>query len=85
MREIIYPALKPAAIEASSVPEGFTLVGVESVRYPMILADAATIANLLAMTPHLYRASASGKARLLAHSRLAVTVDVRLTRLRLTA
>jgi 23S rRNA (guanine745-N1)-methyltransferase len=85
MREIIYPALKPPALGADTVPEGFTRVGVESVRYPMILGDAGAIANLLAMTPHLYRASAAGREKLLACSRLAVTVDVRLTRLRLMA
>lgn len=85
LREIIYPTLKPAGSEAASVPEGFKQVSVESVRYPMILGDADAIANLLAMTPHLYRASAAGKEKLLAHSRLAVTVDVRLTRLRLMA
>ena len=82
MREIIYPALKPPAIEVDTVTEGFTRVSVESVSYPMILGDAGAIANLLAMTPHLYRASAAGREKLLACSRLAVTVDVRLTRLR---
>jgi 23S rRNA (guanine745-N1)-methyltransferase len=82
LREIIYPKLKPTTSEAAAVPEGFTRVAVESVSYPMLLADAATIANLLAMTPHLYRAGAAGKEKLLARSRLAVTVDVRLTRLR---
>ena len=81
MREIIYPKLKPAGNEVAPVPDGFTQVSVESVSYPMILGDADAIANLLAMTPHLYRASAAGKEKLLAHSRLAVTVDVRLTRL----
>lgn len=81
MREIIYPRVKPIGSEAAAVPEGFQQVSVESVRYPMILGDADAIANLLDMTPHLYRASAAGKEKLLAHSRLAVTVDVRLTRL----
>ncbi len=85
MREIIYPTVKPIGTAAAAVPEGFEQVSVETVRYPMILGDTDAIANLLAMTPHLYRASAAGKDKLLAHSRLAVTVDVRLTRLRLMA
>ncbi|MDO8860322.1 methyltransferase domain-containing protein [Haliea sp. E1-2-M8] len=85
LREIIYPTLKPVVSEEAAVPEGFTRVAVESVTYPMILADSQMIADLLAMTPHLYRASAAGKEKLLERSRLAVTVDVRLTRLRLMA
>lgn len=80
LREIIYPELKPAPIESVSTPEGFALEAVDSVTYPMVLGDGRAIADLLAMTPHLYRATAAGRERLLAHSRLAVTVDVRLTR-----
>ena len=38
------------------------------------------IADLLAMTPHLYRASAEGRAKAAALTALSVTVDVRLTR-----
>jgi len=40
---------------------------------------------LLAMTPHLYRASAEGRAKAAALTALSVTVDVRLTRLGLSA
>lgn len=85
MRELIYPTLKPADNDAAAAPEGFTPVAVDTVTYPMLLGDNQAIADLLAMTPHLYRASAAGRERLLAHSRLAVTVDVRLTRLRYVA
>ena len=85
LREIIYPILKPAGSEAAAVPEGFEQLTVQTVSYPMILGDSQVIADLLAMTPHLYRASAAGREKLLQRSRLAVTVDVRLTRLRLIA
>ncbi len=83
MREIIYPTLKPPADAVAALPEGFTRVAVDTVTYPMTLVDRQAISDLLAMTPHLYRASAAGREKLLAHDRLAVTVDVRLTRLRL--
>lgn len=84
LREIIYPTLKPMTSEVAAVPDGCTRVAAESVTYPMILGDSQMIADLLAMTPHLYRASSAGKEKLLARSRLAVTVDVRLTRLQRT-
>lgn len=85
LREIIYPILKPTGSEVAAVPEGFEQLTVETVSYPMILGDGQVIADLLAMTPHLYRASAAGREKLLQRSRLVATVDVRLIRLRLLA
>ena len=52
----------------------------ETVRFPLAIDGAEQIADLLAMTPHLYRASAEGRARAAALVSLALTVDVRLTR-----
>ena len=80
LREIIYPALKPERSADKAVPEGFSPLPGDSIRYPLELAGRETIADLLAMTPHLYRASADGRARAAALNALTLTVDVRLTR-----
>ena len=82
LREIIYPALKEERAAATVTPVGFTFDSTTSVRYPVKLAGQAQIADLLAMTPHLYRASAEGRAKAAALTGLAVTVDVRLNSLR---
>jgi 23S rRNA (guanine745-N1)-methyltransferase len=79
LRAIIYPTLKPQRPADARAPAGFTRHADESLRYAIDLADAAQIADLLAMTPHLYRASAEGRARAAALTALALTVDVRLT------
>ncbi|PKO38303.1 MAG: rRNA (guanine-N1)-methyltransferase [Betaproteobacteria bacterium HGW-Betaproteobacteria-6] len=80
LREIIYPALKPERPAESPVPAGFGLLSTETVRFPLAIEGAEQIADLLAMTPHLYRASAEGRARAAALTALTVTVDVRLSR-----
>ena len=80
LREIIYPSLKPERTVDVREPEGFAGMSTETVRYPLDLVGAEQIADLLAMTPHLYRASAEGRARAAALTALSVTVDVRLTR-----
>ena len=80
LREIIYPALKPERTAEKPVPEGFSPLPGDTVRYDLKLACPEQIADLLTMTPHLYRASAEGRARAAALTSLALTVDVRLTR-----
>lgn len=77
LREIIYPTLKPERNGELTVPEGFTSQAAESVSYSLTLNGKEAIADLLAMTPHLYRASAEGRARAAALETLAVSVDVR--------
>jgi 23S rRNA (guanine745-N1)-methyltransferase len=79
LREIIYPALKPERPADMQVPAGFCSLFTETVRFLLNLDSQEQIADLLAMTPHLYRASAEGRARATALTALAVTVDVRLT------
>lgn len=84
LRQIIYPTLKPAreAAGREAAQEcGFREETVYTLRYSIDLGSADSIADLLAMTPHLYRASAEGRARAAALSRLTLTVDVRLTTL----
>ena len=80
LREIIYPTLKPERAANSQVPEGFVSASNEVVHFPLRLAGKEQIADLLAMTPHLYRASADGRAKAAALTELNVTVDVRLSR-----
>lgn len=82
LREIIYPTLKPKDGARAQTPEGFTDLPGETVRYSLSLDSREQIADLLIMTPHLYRASAEGRAKAAALTALSVTVDVRLTRFR---
>lgn len=82
LREIIYPRLKPERPAELVVPAGFGRLPDESVRFSVEVVGAEPIADLLAMTPHLFRASAEGKARAAALTALSLTVDVRLTRFR---
>lgn len=82
LREIIYPTLKPKDGARAQAPEGFTDLPGETVRYSLSLDSREQIADLLIMTPHLYRASAEGRAKAAALTALSVTVDVRLTRFR---
>ncbi|MBB3141097.1 putative RNA methyltransferase [Halomonas organivorans] len=81
LREIIYPSVKPPREDDEAAPEGFTRHSGETLRYAIALEGAEPIADLLAMTPHLHRASAEGRERAAALTSLALTVDVRLTRL----
>jgi len=82
LREIIYPVLKAERAIEAAVPPGFSLVASETVRYAAEIDGPQQIADLLAMTPHLFRASSEGKARVAALRSLRVTVDVRVMRYR---
>mgnify|MGYP003655793983 FL=1 len=78
LREVIYPTLKPERSTETEVLEGFTHHSSERVSYSLALNGSDEIADLLAMTPHLYRASAEGRARAAALEMLSVTVDARI-------
>ncbi|WP_386082517.1 putative RNA methyltransferase [Vreelandella sp. F11] len=77
LREVIYPTLKPERSSEVEAPGGFTQHSSERVSYSLTLKRSEEIADLLAMTPHLYRASAEGRARAAALETLVTTVDVR--------
>src|SRR5512139_3845622 len=79
LREIIYPSLKPERPADLQVPEGFSRLPTQTLRFAIDLASAGQIADLLAMTPHLHRASAEGRAAAAALTALSLGVDVRLT------
>lgn len=80
LREVIYPTLKPERPASRSAPPGFKLLGTDTLRFQIHVDGAAAIADLLAMTPHLYRATAEGRARAAALTALTMTVDLRLAR-----
>lgn len=79
LREIIYPSLKPQRTAETPPPAGFSHLLTETLRFPIALTDAGQIADLLTMTPHLYRASAEGRARAATLTALSLRVDVRIT------
>jgi 23S rRNA (guanine745-N1)-methyltransferase len=80
LREVIYPTLNAERPASRAAPEGFTCLPAEAVRFSVELTGTEQIADLLAMTPHLYRASADGRARAAALTTLTVTADIRLSR-----
>lgn len=79
LREIIYPVVKTEPKAERPIPPGFTLHSSQILRYPLSLVRAEAIADLLAMTPHLYRANAEGRARAAALTVLTVTVEVHIS------
>jgi 23S rRNA (guanine745-N1)-methyltransferase len=81
LREIIYPSLKPERTAEPQTPEGFSRLQTETLRFSIELTGAGQIADLLAMTPHLHRATAEGRAKAAALTALSLGVDVRLTSL----
>lgn len=82
LREIIYPELKEPRPDQRAIPDEFKNLDTSLVRYSLTLPDKGSIADLLAMTPHLYRANAEGLARAAECESLTVTVEVTLRRIR---
>lgn len=80
LREIIYPSLKPERTTEMQTPAGFSRLPTETVRFSIELTSAGQIADLLTMTPHLYRAKAQARAEAAALTALSLSVDVRLAR-----
>ena len=78
LREVIYPTLKPQRADDTGIPPGFAALTGVTVRFALPLDGRETIADLLAMTPHLYRASAEGRAKAAALTHIPLTVDVRI-------
>jgi len=79
LREIIYPSLKPERTAEMPTPEGFSRLPTETLRFSIELTNAGQIADLLTMTPHLYRASAEGRDKAAALTALSLSVEARLT------
>tara|TARA_R110002072_G_scaffold144976_1_gene291153 strand:- start:14 stop:862 length:849 start_codon:yes stop_codon:yes gene_type:complete len=79
LRRLIYPRLTDKNDDAKAfyAAGGFQLEGESRVTYTTTELPKNRIADLLLMTPHLYRASAEGKARVAELQALALTIDVR--------
>jgi 23S rRNA (guanine745-N1)-methyltransferase len=77
LREIIYPALKPEHRTEPAAPAGFGVAAYDGLRFALELEGAGAIADLLLMTPHLFRATAEGRARAAAMTALSLTVDLK--------
>lgn len=82
LREVIYPSLKPERPSKVDTPEGFTHQDSDHLQYTTTLNNPEQIGDLLAMTPHLFRATPEGRARAFALEKLTIKVDIKLTRLR---
>jgi 23S rRNA (guanine745-N1)-methyltransferase len=75
LREVIYPVVKETG--APPLPEsGWVTVREEGLRFRLNLASPSEIQDLLAMTPHAYRLSADGAARLAKLGQLETSVDL---------
>lgn len=83
LREIIYPQINPPPVEEKPDPPGFQTLSSQVIRYPIKLNSKQEIADLLLMTPHLFRASAEGRSKAAQLQQLEVQVDVRLRTLQL--
>lgn len=75
LREIIYRTVKPS--NARQYPDFFSRDTQQNITYEIEL-DKAALGNLLAMTPHLYRAPKDGVAKLATLERMNITIDVML-------
>lgn len=73
LREIIYPTVKRT--DARQYPDAFIQTIKQPITYQMQLNKAA-LGNLLAMTPHLYRAPKDGLTKLASLEQMSITVDV---------
>ena len=78
LRQVIYPKVRrsPPPTLAAAEAQGFMLQDTQTLRYGTDPIDHERLADLLVMTPHLYRASAEGKAAAAGLDQLALTVDV---------
>ena len=77
LREIIYPVLKPKK-EKAVIHDGFKVISSKTLNYKIDLTERHFIADLLVMTPHLFRASSEGKKKAAQLNSLSLTVDIQL-------
>ncbi len=80
LREVIYPTVDVSGSSALAQAQaaGFTLIDSMSVQYLIPSLTQPEIAQLLLMTPHLFRASREGRDKAQLLEDLAVSVDVEL-------
>jgi 23S rRNA (guanine745-N1)-methyltransferase len=78
LREIIYPEVRkspPPSLEKAE-QQGFSLEEMSELRYQTDALKREQIADLLVMTPHLYRATREGKEAAAKLESIRLTVDV---------
>jgi 23S rRNA (guanine745-N1)-methyltransferase len=78
LRQVIYPEVRksePPALDKAG-QAGFALIDSQPLRYQTAALDRKQIADLLVMTPHLFRATREGKAAAARLESLVLTVDV---------
>lgn len=79
LREIIYPQVKDEAFNPqAALDDCFKAIGSTRINHSIKLGDNQTIQDLLAMTPHYWRASPERKQLLDAVDQLSVTIDIQL-------
>jgi 23S rRNA (guanine745-N1)-methyltransferase len=78
LREIIYPSIRFKSSDriVAAKAAGFKLVEHTELSYNIAALGQEAINQLLAMTPHMFRASSEGKRRAAALTELSLTVDV---------
>lgn len=76
LRDVIYPevAITAEALPPQALARGWRVARTHSVRYPLVLESPAALQDLVAMTPHGHRITASGRAALAALTRLTVSM-----------
>ena len=78
LRAVVYPAVKAGKPASTTPPPGFETVARDTLSYMLQLDSPQAIDDLLAMTPHRFRATPAGRARVAALAALEVSVDVTL-------
>ena len=76
LREVIYPSLKPPREKALPLGERFSLIEERALSFEINLESGEAIADLLTMTPHLYRANQEGKKKAAALHSISLSIDV---------
>lgn len=78
IRKIIYPHVRQALSESTDAfsDAGFKLMDSQRLTYQTPVMTSVQLADLLLMTPHLFRASRTGKEAIDQVDRMALTVDV---------
>lgn len=76
LKKIIYPELLEKEKALHQALPGFTLLHSQTLRFSFTLSDAATVRNLLYMTPHVWRISKQGADALARTDSLTDTAEV---------
>lgn len=76
LREVIYPSLKPTRERAPPLGDKFCLIEERALNFKINLESNDAIADLLTMTPHLYRANQEGKKKAAALHNISLSADV---------